>query len=104
MGESGWKVIISAQAERDLHEIVAFIAADNPAAAERFGLRLISEAEAVGLYPMAGRMVPEFDEPTIRERVFKSYRIVYRVEDHSLHVVISRFWHAARDRPYLVEE
>ena len=36
---------ITAQAARDLQEIVAYIARDNPAAAERFGLALVEKAE-----------------------------------------------------------
>jgi toxin ParE1/3/4 len=104
MGEGRWQVIISAKALRDLQEIVAFIAADNPPAAERFGFRLISEAEAIGPHPMAGRMVPEFADPAIRERIFRSYRIVYRLDEEPRIIVISRFWHAARDKPDLSSE
>ena len=104
MGEGRWQVILSAKALRDLEEIVAFIAADNPPAAERFGHRLIAEAEAIGPHPQAGRMVPEFGDPSIRERIFRSYRIVYRLEQERRMIVVSRFWHAARDRPDLSEE
>ena len=104
MGEGSWQVILSAKALRDLEEIVAFIAADNPPAAERFGHRLIAEAEAIGPHPQAGRMVPEFGDPSIRERIFRSYRIVYRLEQERRMIVVSRFWHAARDRPDLSEE
>jgi len=49
-------------------------------------------------------MVPEFGDPAIRERIFRSYRIVYRVDDARQIVVVSRFWHAARDRPDLSSE
>jgi plasmid stabilization system protein ParE len=35
---------ITAQAARDLQEIVAYIARDNPAAAERFGLALVEKS------------------------------------------------------------
>lgn len=104
MGEGRWQVIIAAQALRDLEEIVVFIAADNPPAAERFGHRLISEAEAIGPHPLAGRMVPEFADPAIRERIFRSYRIVYRLDEKERIIVVSRFWHAARDKPDLALE
>ena len=104
MGEGSWQVILSARALRDLEEIVAFIAADNPPAAERFGHSLIAEAEAIGPHPQAGRMVPEFRDPLIRERIFRAYRIVYRVEQPSRVIVVSRFWHAARDKPDITDE
>jgi len=87
-----------------LEEIVTYIAADNPSAAERFGSRLIAEAEAIVIHPLAGRTVPEFGDPTIRERIFRSYRIVYQVDRKQSVIIVSRFWHAARDTPSLSED
>ena len=95
------QVIISARALRDLEEIVRFIASDNPRVAVRFGLQLLSEAESIGVMPQAGRIVPEFKMPNIRERIFRSIRIVYRVEADQCRVIISRFWHGARGTPEL---
>ncbi len=99
MGEGRFRVILAPQSLRDLEEIVRYIAADSPQAADRFGQRLISEAEAIGPHPFAGRIVPEFNDPLIRERIHRSYRIVYRVDEQSQMVVVSRFWHAARGTP-----
>ena len=103
MGEGSYKVELSPRALGDLEEIVSFIAADNPMAAERFGQQLIDEAQATVLHPFAGRMVPEFRHPTIRERVFRTYRIVYRVYEEQRLLVVARFWHAARGTPRLDE-
>ena len=96
-----YKVALSARALRDLEEIVRYIATDNPTAAIKFGTRLLEEAESIGVMPLAGRLVPEFKLPDIRERIFRSFRIVYRVEEKERRVVISRFWHGARGRPDL---
>jgi toxin ParE1/3/4 len=93
------KVIISARALCDLEEIVRFIATDNPTAAGRFGRQLLAEAESIGGMPLAGRVVPEFKAPDIRERIFRSIRIVYRVDADRHRVVVSRFWHGARGTP-----
>ncbi len=93
------KVVLSPRALRDLEEIVRYIATDNPPAAARFGAMLLAEAEAIGLKPDAGRMVPEFKTPEIRERIFRSIRIVYRVDAAQHRVVIARFWHGARGTP-----
>jgi plasmid stabilization system protein ParE len=101
MGETDFKVILSPQALRDLEGIVSFIAADNPEAARRFGHRLLDEAKAIGQYPLAGRAIPEFSDPTIRERIFLSYRIVYQVREDQRSIVVSRFWHGARGTPDL---
>ena len=43
MGE--FQLRLTSQAARDLREIVAYIARDNPVAAERFGLALVEKAE-----------------------------------------------------------
>ena len=90
MGKGRFKVVLSPQSLRDLEEIVRYIAADNPPAADRFGQRQITEAEETGSLPFAGRVVPEFDETTIRERIHRSYRIVYRVRGNSLDITSSR--------------
>ncbi|HEV7404820.1 MAG TPA: type II toxin-antitoxin system RelE/ParE family toxin [Chthoniobacteraceae bacterium] len=96
-----YRVEFSEEALRDLRDIAEFIARDNLAAAERFGQRLIDEAEAIALHPHAGRIVPEFASPGIRERIHRSYRIVYEIREPAHLIVVSRFWHAARGRPEL---
>jgi toxin ParE1/3/4 len=93
------KVILSPCALSDLEEIVRYISADNPTAATRFGMMLLAEAESIGLRPDSGRIVPEFKVPEIRERIFRSIRIVYQVDTTQNRVVIARFWHGARGRP-----
>ncbi len=104
MGEERYQLILSKRALRDLEEIVTYIAGDNPLAAERFGHRLIAEAEAIVSHPLAGRMVPELGDAAIRERIFRAYRIVYRIDSGRAEIIVSRFWHAARDTPNLSEE
>jgi toxin ParE1/3/4 len=58
MGKGSYQVIISARALQDLEEIVRFIAIDNPPAAERFGQRLVDEAQALAGQPLTGWAVP----------------------------------------------
>jgi plasmid stabilization system protein ParE len=45
----GRPVVLTRQAERDLTEIVRYIARDNPVAAERFGLALLTRANGARL-------------------------------------------------------
>lgn len=49
--------------------------------------------------PQLGRMVPEFQDPLIREIIVRSYRVVYRLNHAETSVEIIRFWHSARDTP-----
>ena len=43
---------------------------------------MISEAESALNAPYHGRMVPELENPLIRERLVYSYRIIYHVIEH----------------------
>ena len=94
-----YQVILSPRAIRDLQEVVRYISFDNPTIAERFGLQLIEKTRVLAAFPELGRAVPEFTDPAIRELIFKSYRIVYRVNHERRVVEVARYWHAARGTP-----
>ena len=65
------------------------------------GEALLQHAEAVALFPQSGRVVPEKKDPLVRETIFGSYRLIYRVDDANRAVAIARIWHSARGRPRL---
>ena len=73
-----YKVIWSPAARDDLHDIVVFIARDNPQRAMSFGYQLISKTDRLEDFPKLGRMVPEYQNQSIREIILRPYRIVYR--------------------------
>ena len=50
----GYEVRLTAKARGDLNEIVAYIAQDNPLAAERLGDELAAEADSLSNYPYRG--------------------------------------------------
>jgi plasmid stabilization system protein ParE len=54
-----WEVIFSARSRNDLEQIVKYIARDNPAAAERFGLKLVEQAESLSDAPEIGPRLPQ---------------------------------------------
>lgn len=97
----GYKIIFSEPSIDDLKTIVRFISKDNPQAAAQFGAKLIESVRNLASFPRLGRVVPEKGEENIREIIFKSYRIFYRVSDGAESVEIIRFWHAARGQPPL---
>jgi plasmid stabilization system protein ParE len=94
-----FKVFLSSNALSDLERIVAYITLDNVVAAQRMGNQLLDAAFSLATFPERSRVVPEFRRPELREMVFRSYRIIYRVNnaDNSLEIV--RFWHGARGFP-----
>jgi plasmid stabilization system protein ParE len=78
---------------------VIFISRDNPVAAQGMGEELIKQAEAIALFPLSGRMVPEKIDSLIRESIVGSYRIIYQVDEVNKVVALARIWHSARRMP-----
>ena len=96
-----YKLIWSPAARDDLHDIVVFIARDNPERAMSFGYELISETDRLPDFPDLGRMVPEYQDQSLRELIFRPYRIVYRVNHDRKLCEIARVWHSARGIPVI---
>ena len=96
-----YKLIWSPAARDDLHDIVVFIARDNPNRAMSFGYELISETDRLQEFPELGRIVPEYRNDQIREIIFRPYRIVYRIDYHTKLCEVARVWHSARGIPQL---
>jgi toxin ParE1/3/4 len=88
-------VTYAPEAERDLEAITAYIAKDNPTAAEQFGFRLIERAELLGMFPKLGR--PVFEKQGVRFLLETPVKIYYRLSPSNGSVEILRFWHSSRD-------
>jgi toxin ParE1/3/4 len=95
-----YQVVLSPSARADLQNIVRYISADAPERAVRFGQFLVSHTKLLARFPDMGRVVPEFDEPFIREIIVRrNYRVIYRLNRSEHLVEVIRFWHAARGIP-----
>jgi toxin ParE1/3/4 len=94
-----FKIIWSEQARDDLQAIMLFIAQDKPPVAESFGYLLMSKVDVLAQFPRLGRVVPEENDERIREIIFRSYRIIYKVLAEKEIVAIARVWHGARGEP-----
>jgi plasmid stabilization system protein ParE len=90
-------VEIHAEAERELEESTARIAADSPIAAERFVDAVRRDLEIVLTYPRSGKQVRR---SRVREFVIDGWRhsIVYALEDSKL--VVFAFAHQSRRPRY----
>jgi toxin ParE1/3/4 len=95
MGE--FQLRLTSQAARDLREIVAYIARDNPVAAERFGLALVEKVELLKKFPLLGKKVQgtENDRVLVEDPIL----IFYQPDNAAGVIVIKRFWHGARGVP-----
>lgn len=75
------------QALDDLAAIRRYIARDSPIAARRWVSKLEHRATGAATAPLAGRVVPEVSRADVRKVFLRSYRIVYRVLEHEIHVL-----------------
>ena len=72
-----------------------YIAADSDIHAADFIASIIACAERLTTFPMIGRVVPEAQTGNIREILYRSYRIIYRIVGERVDVLA--VIHAARD-------
>src|SRR5258706_14132223 len=94
-----YQVVLSPRARAELRDIVRYISFDAPDRALQFSQFLILRTKLLAQAPELGRIVPEFEDPFIREIIVRSYRVLYRLEDSQHLVEVIRFWHAARGTP-----
>jgi toxin ParE1/3/4 len=71
----------------DLAAIRDYIAKDSETYAESFVESVLSAVEQLSEFPRLGRVVPEANAPDIRELLFRSYRIIYRVLPDAIHIL-----------------
>lgn len=76
------------RARDDLAAIHAFISQDSTHYASVVVHRLIAAVDRLRDFPVSGRVVPEFGDPSIREIISRPYRLVYRVvSEREVHVL-----------------
>jgi toxin ParE1/3/4 len=71
------KIIWKPQAEKDLKAIEEYYKKTAPDFAQVFVAQVHQKLDRVELFPLSGRMVPEINDPAIREIIYRGYRIVY---------------------------
>jgi len=91
------EIIWSPLARATLKEIHAYVALDNPGAAERLTTRLVSVVESLRHFPHLGRAGTE---PGIRELVIGGtpYIVLYRVRGQR--IKINTIWHGAQRKEH----
>ena len=86
---------IAESALADLESIRAWYAEqDVPEVGERLLGEIVASIEALADHPDMGRVVPEFDQPFLRELIRPPFRIVYRRDPK--HVRVVRVWRSER--------
>jgi plasmid stabilization system protein ParE len=84
----------SLQAIADVEAIRDFIGRDSASYGTLVAARIVDSAERLGKFPESGRIVPEFQDATLREILWRNYRVVYRYLGHRVEIVT--VFHGAR--------
>jgi toxin ParE1/3/4 len=89
------RVVWSARALADVEAIAAYISSDSPAYAKIVVKKIVKLTRQVARFPQSGREVSEFQDPSLRELLAYSYRIIYKVEKEE--IIIASVIHGKRD-------
>ena len=90
MAEVRW----TPQAADDLEAIAELIAQDSPNYSSLFVMDVLAAVAQVAGFPHSGRIVPEAQDPSLREIVLGNYRIIYRVRRELVEILT--VYHGAR--------
>ena len=85
----------TARALTALDDALAYIAVDSPAAAERLLVSILDAAASLSELTERGRIVPELEEPSVRELIIPPYRLVYEYDES--HVWVLTLLHTAQE-------
>ena len=88
------QIIWTTRALKDLRTINDYISLDSIFYAKRFISKLIDRVDQLVDFSESGRIVPEKDDPQIRELIEGNYRIFYRLNKDK--VTILRIHNSAR--------
>jgi toxin ParE1/3/4 len=67
--------------------ICCYIAKDSKYYALIFARKIDSIVKSIPQFPKAGRIVPEYNDENLREKIYENYRIVYRIKEEFIEIV-----------------
>lgn len=89
------RISLSESAVRDLQEVRQWYDSQSaPEVGERLVREILACLDNLAEFPESGRVVPEFDQPWLRELVRPPFRVVYRLDGERVRVV--RVWRSER--------
>ena len=78
-----------------LDDAITYVAQDSQPAAERLLIQALDAASSLDAFSERGRVVPEFNQPNVRELLVQRYRLLYEVTPAEVQILA--FVHGARD-------
>ena len=95
----GFKVIWSDPAVADLEDICSYIAQDDAEAALRVARGIVAHTDLLATFPFIGPTYPRGSRGALRLIAFRSYRILYEVDERRESVKVVHIRHGAREEP-----
>ena len=80
-------VIWSIPAKDDLKKIHDYIACDSKYYATKVSQEFVEKSEQLTKLPRLGRIVPEIENPNIRELIIYSYRLIYEISSKEIEIL-----------------
>ncbi len=81
------RVFWTEKALSHLDAIHKYISQNSPRYARRIVEKLLKRSEQIVFFPNSGRVVPEYEQPDIREVLESSYRLIYLVGEEQMDVL-----------------
>jgi toxin ParE1/3/4 len=81
------EIIWSGPAMRELEAALDFIAVDNRDAADRLAGAVYKAVSRLQRFPASGRMVPELEDPHLREVIHEPFRVIYQQREDSVEIL-----------------
>ena len=88
------KIYWSEEASNDLEQIYDFISQNSIQYSIKTVKAIVERTYNLIKYPCLGRKIPEINDDNLREFIYKSYRIMYKIDSEV--ILILRVWHSAR--------
>jgi len=80
-------VVWAQTAKDDLKRIFSFIAEDSRYYATEVSETILELTLSLAVFPLQGRTVPEIKNPSIRELIVYSYRVIYEVKKSGVFIL-----------------
>jgi toxin ParE1/3/4 len=89
------RISFAESAVRDLEAVRDwYLSRSAPEVGERLIREIVACVDQIADFPESGRVVPEFDQPWLRELIRPPFRIVYRLDGERVRIV--RVWRSER--------
>lgn len=95
------RLVWSPEAIEDVEAIAEHIQRDSPHYARAVAAKIVDVAESVPENPLIGRIVPEIQNESTRERLVYKYRLIYKAEAER--ILIAAVIHGSRQLEPAIE-